>query len=186
MNLRKLSYTINHDLGKHKKMGGMREGSGKGKSGYYKGFFLNSTYELAYLIYCLDHNIAIERNTKGYPYFDPDRNGWFTYYPDFMCSDRLIEIKGYRSRLNEYKLSGVTEPISILYKEDLKDIFSYVASKTGINIDDLYLLYENIPKIDKLCEECNTSFNMTKKKTRFCCQRCSAVFMGKSRKIGTP
>ena len=29
-------------------------GCGRGKAGWYKGFYLNSVYELAYLIYCLD------------------------------------------------------------------------------------------------------------------------------------
>ena len=29
--------------------------TGKGKKGWYKGFFCSSTYELAYVIFCLDH-----------------------------------------------------------------------------------------------------------------------------------
>ena len=44
--------------------GGYRQGSGRGKKGWYKGFFCDSSWELAYVIYCLDHNIDIKRNTN--------------------------------------------------------------------------------------------------------------------------
>ena len=42
--------------------------TGRGRKGYYKGFYCASTYELAYVIYCLDHNIQIERCKEYFEY----------------------------------------------------------------------------------------------------------------------
>jgi hypothetical protein len=36
--------------------------------GYYKGYYCASSYELIYLVYCLDHNINIERNKYTFVY----------------------------------------------------------------------------------------------------------------------
>ena len=122
--------------------GGLRERSGRGKSGHYQGFFLNSTYELAYIIYCLDHNIAIERNTKFWNYIHPITGNSHKYYPDFIVSGKLIEVKGYMTDIVRIKISAVNEPIQLLLKDDLKDIFKYVQEKTNLSIDKLYLLYD--------------------------------------------
>ncbi len=124
-------------------LGGHREGSGRGKSGWYRGMFLNSTYEIAFVMFYLDNNKRIERNKQGYKYFDPDRNGTYTYYPDFITDTGLVEIKGYRTVLDTYKLSGVKEPITILYKDDLMDIFEYAKQKASRPIERLFELYEN-------------------------------------------
>jgi hypothetical protein len=48
--------------------GGYRKGSGRGKSGWYKEYWCDSTYELCWLIYQLDHSIKPIRNEKGYTY----------------------------------------------------------------------------------------------------------------------
>ena len=45
------------------KSGGMRIGAGRAKSGWYKGIFCNSSYELAWVIYSLDNNVKFKRNT---------------------------------------------------------------------------------------------------------------------------
>ena len=42
--------------------------TGRGKKGYYKNIYCSSTYELAFLIYCLDHNINISRYAGYYTY----------------------------------------------------------------------------------------------------------------------
>lgn len=126
------------------KPGIVRNRAGRGKSGKYKGCWFNSTYELAYYIYCIDHNIRIERNQQCFDYFNPDSITWHKFYPDFRVNGKLVEIKGYKNKLNDYKLSGVTEPIDILYKEDLQEIFTYIQNKTQLKIDKLYHLYEEI------------------------------------------
>lgn len=55
-------------IAKQKGLGGYVEGSGRGKKGRYKGFYCDSSWELAYVMYCLDHNICIERNTAKFEY----------------------------------------------------------------------------------------------------------------------
>lgn len=122
--------------------GGYRKGSGRGKSGIYRGMHLDSTYEIAVVMYYTDHGMLIERNRTGYRYFDPDRGDFFTYYPDFITADGLLEIKGYKTALDDYKLSGVDIPIKILYKSDLTDIFEYAKEKASRPIKRLFELYE--------------------------------------------
>lgn len=121
--------------------GGYRHGSGRGKHGWYKGFYLDSTYELAYVIYCLDHNIEIKRNKKYYEYNDKDGKRK-KYYPDFIVDGNLVEIKGYYTyNLNE-KLAAVDEPIQVMFADDLKHVFEYVENKTGLAVKELHALYE--------------------------------------------
>lgn len=160
--------------------GGYREGSGRGKSGYYNGIFINSTYEAAFLIYNLDHNISIERNLQGFKYFDPKRNQSFMYYPDFRVNGKLIEIKGFKSELDLYKLSSVNEDITILYKDDLLDIFNYVENKTNIKIKFLFKLYDNFkPKYQKICSICNKAFYTQRKKALLCSRTCAGIHASK-------
>lgn len=53
---------------KNKKSGGYRKNGGKGIRGWYKGYWCDSSWELAYVIYNLEHNIHFIRNTKGFNY----------------------------------------------------------------------------------------------------------------------
>ena len=53
---------------KNKKSGGYRRNGGKGIRGWYKGYWCDSSWELAYVIYNLEHNIHFIRNTKGFNY----------------------------------------------------------------------------------------------------------------------
>jgi len=121
--------------------GGYRKGSGRGKHGWYKNFYLDSTYELAYLIYCLDHNINIQRNKKFFNYYN-SKNQIRKFYPDFLVEGKLIEIKGYYVKDLDFKLKAVDEPLQVLFPKDLTNIFQYVENKTGLKIKNLYQLYE--------------------------------------------
>ena len=40
--------------------GGLRPGSGRGKMGYYKGYYCRSSWELAWIVYQIEHNIINE------------------------------------------------------------------------------------------------------------------------------
>lgn len=117
------------------KNGGYRQGSGRGKKGWYKGFFCDSSYELAYIIYCLDHNISIERNTTKlkYSWEGKERN----YIPDFIVDGKLVEIKGYKTKQWEAKLEAYPD-IRVLYEKDLKDVFEYVHTKYGKDFINMY------------------------------------------------
>ncbi len=63
------------------------------KYGTYKGYHCDSSWELAFVIYHLDHNIVIVKNDTPFLYM---HNGIsHTYYPDFIIDDVYYEIKGY-------------------------------------------------------------------------------------------
>ncbi len=117
--------------------GGYREGSGRGKSGWYKGIHCDSSWELAYLMYHLDNNIKIERCKKSYEY--NYNNEIHKYYPDFIVNNTLIEIKGYKTpQWEEKKKIAEILNIKVLYKEDIQYYLDYVKEKYGINFIEYY------------------------------------------------
>jgi hypothetical protein len=65
----------------------------KNHYGNYKGFSYESSWELAFIKFCLNHNIEIERNKKGFVYWFQDKK--HRYYPDFYLPevDQYIEVK---------------------------------------------------------------------------------------------
>ena len=48
----------------NKLAGGYRRGSGRGKKGWYKGYWCDSSWELAWVIYSLEHGVEFTRNWK--------------------------------------------------------------------------------------------------------------------------
>lgn len=157
--------------------GGYREKSGRGKSGYYKGIFCNSQWELAYLIWMFDHERSVIRNTKGYPYVDPDSGKVRTYYPDFITDEGLIEVKGWgrRSGINAAKIAAVDGPIKFLYEADLEHVFEYIARTYGKSRYNVFELYENRPDHRFAhCRICNGQFEVRRKsKGLYCSPKCS-------------
>jgi hypothetical protein len=115
--------------------GGHRLGSGRGKKGWYKGFFCDSSWELAYVIYCLDHGIDIKRNTdkRKYEYNNIERN----YIPDFIVNGILTEIKGYKTDQWMAKLK-FNPDVNVLYEKDLQLMFKYVVTTYGKDFIKLY------------------------------------------------
>jgi hypothetical protein len=115
--------------------GGYRKGSGIGKSGWYKGIWCDSSYELAWVIYQIEHNIPFERNREKYSYV---WNGVIKHYiPDFIKYGQIIEIKGYVDAQVEAKLQSVSN-LKILFRKDLNEEFEYVESKYGKDFIKLY------------------------------------------------
>lgn len=115
--------------------GGYRQGSGRGKKGWYKGFFCDSSYELAYIIFCLDHDIDIKRNTeiRKYQWEGRERN----YIPDFVVNGEVVEIKGYKTKQWEAKLESNPD-VKVLYEKDLNNVFDYVIATYGKDFVRLY------------------------------------------------
>lgn len=117
--------------------------SGRGKKGWYKGYFCDSTYELAYIIYCLDHNVSIKRNKE---YFLYEYQGKLhRYYPDFIVDGVIVEIKGFANGALPYKeqsLKDSGKPYKILFPKDLQDVFKYIQTRynktVDVNIHELY------------------------------------------------
>lgn len=158
--------------------GGYRIGSGRGKNGWYRGYWCDSSYELAWVIYSLDHDIRFTRNTNGYEY---QWNGkTHKYYPDFLLTDQheLVEIKGYLDEKSEAKRQSVTDKkLRILMKSDLKEIFEYVHSTYGT---DFIRLYEGNPHNEKKneCKVCGKPC-----KQYYCSRQCTGRGNNRNSKI---
>lgn len=173
--LLKINNGKNH---KNLKLGGYVPNSCRGKCGYYKGIYCDSTYELVYLIYCLDHNIDIKRCEETFEY---EYEGKIhTYHPDFVVNNELIEIKNYYRELNDIKLQAVNKPIKILYYDDLCDIFEYVSKtynkKYSRHSNNFYELYDDYkPKYTYICDTCGKEFSKNRKvktELKFCSRKC--------------
>ncbi len=120
-----------------KASGGIRRGSSRGKSGWYKGYWCDSSYELAYVIYNLDHGISFERNSDGFNY--EFRNKIRKFYPDFISNGSYVEIKNFKSEETNAKISQFPHKIDIFYKEYiLENFMPYVVSKYGKDFIRLY------------------------------------------------
>lgn len=173
--------------GSYKKIGGYRAGSGRSKSGYYKGFFCGSTYELVYYIYCRDHGINIERNEKTFAYEWEGKT--HTYLPDFRTDEGLIEIKGYHTKQVDAKLSGVDEPIKILYAKDLEPMMQYIDKIYNVyhrgKTNNYYTLYDEYkPQHEYVCSHCGKLFTRDKKsktKHTFCSKRCCGKYVASNK-----
>lgn len=140
-------------------MGGYRPGSGRSKSGWYKGFYCGSTWELAFLIWCLDHEIPIERCNEKFSYSLEGKQR--TYLPDFRINDLYVEIKGFLTNQVQEKTSQFPKKLIILFEEDLQHVFNYVKNVYGNNY---FELYENNPH------------NQKKNNCRVCCNPCKNVY----------
>lgn len=128
-------------------MGGYRKGSGRGKKGNYKGYWCDSSWELAFVIYNLEHNIKFERNKRKFVYVYEGKE--LNYLPDFIIDGKYIEIKGYSSKQWEAKFNQFPkeETLEVIDKHTIKPYINYVEQKYGKNY---ITLYENsIYKKDK-------------------------------------
>lgn len=119
------------------KFGGYRKGSGRGKSGWYKSYWCDSTWELAWIIYHLDHDIKFERNKIGFEYFYNNRKCKF--YPDFLIKGIYIEIKGYMDDKNLEKIKQFQYPLELIVgKIGIKKYLDYAKNKYGSDLTKLY------------------------------------------------
>jgi len=127
--------------------GGYIRGSGRGKKGWYKGYWCDSSWELAWVIYQLDNNNKIKRNLKKFEY--NYKNEKHHYIPDFIMYGKYYEIKGYMTEKSKEKIKQFNEKIIVVDKEKIKPILEYVEKKYGKNYISLYENYK--PKICKNC-----------------------------------
>jgi len=123
-------------------------GAGRGKSGTYKGYYCDSTWELAFTVYNIEHNIKFLRNNKGFDYIFENKK--HKYYPDYIINGEFVEIKGVDNDLWQAKLKHFPYKIKVLYKKEMKKYFDYIIGKYGNNYIYLYdekIKYENICKV---------------------------------------
>lgn len=161
--------------------GGYREGSGRSKSGYYKGIYCGSTYELVWVIYRLDHNLTVKR-------FDGSIEGnGIKYFPDFIDGNTIIELKGFWNTLVDKKSELARQQgydVEILYKNDLKNEFEWV--KQNYQYVVLHELYDNSKSklLTYICSECGKEFISNRKRKsekKYCSRECAGVAANKQR-----
>ena len=133
---------ISSTMKKNPNSGGIRQGSGYGKGGWYKGYWCDSSWELAFIIYHIDNNIKFERNREGFEYLYQDKIS--KYYPDFIIDGIYYEIKGRRcyedlEDKTKSKIDQFNHRLIVLYENDVKEYLKYTISKYG---DDFVKLYE--------------------------------------------
>ena len=155
--------------------GGYRVGSGRSKSGYYKGIYCGSTYELCWVIYNLDHGVLFTRFPGKIEVDD------VVYYPDFLLDDgkTIIETKGYEAADSVDRKTKAAETLGytvhVLRREDLQKEFAYVSTVYGT--EKYYTLYDEYsPTYTYVCDHCLTSFSTdVRKKTDviFCSRVCA-------------
>ncbi len=166
-------------------MGGYRKGSGRSKSGYYKGIYCGSTYELCWVIYNIDHKIPFERFPGKL-----EKDG-VVYYPDFLLPDgkTIVETKGYEKKESVDKKTKVAESfgytVKILYKDDLQYAFDHV--EKIYNTKKFYELYDGYkPKYKHVCDSCQSEFRTDRKvktETKFCSRVCAGRFRKSKNKM---
>jgi hypothetical protein len=120
------------------KSGGYRKGSGRGKSGWYKGYWCDSTWELAWIIYNIEHGVQFSRNTNGFHYNYREKK--YKFFPDFILADgTYVEIKGYMDDKNVEKIKQFNRLLQIIVgKVGIKPYLDYVISKYGKDFKKLY------------------------------------------------
>jgi hypothetical protein len=125
---------------KSPKLGGARKGSGHSKSGYYQGIYCGSTWEIAWVIYCIDHQISFARNTERFSYhFNGTHH---EYIPDFILKDgTYLEIKGYSTDQWIAKQAAFPKALIVIGKKEISTYIKYVKKK--YSVANLVLLYQS-------------------------------------------
>lgn len=150
------------------KCGGYRVGAGRGKSGWYKGIFCNSSYELAWVLFNLENGISFIRNSDWFEYLNTDGKK-SKYYPDYklLNTNEYVEIKGYKEKEFFNKTDNFPKKLIVLDKEKMKPILEFVIGKYG---KDFISLYEGNPhtKKTKSCSICGKPA-----KNQYCSRICA-------------
>lgn len=124
------------EVAKANGLGGYVKGSGRGKKGWYKGFFCDSSWELAYLVYHLDHGIPVKRNNEKFEYeFEGKKKN---YIPDFLLEDRFVEIKGYQTKQWQAKKEQFPHKLEVLAAKEIQPYLDYAVAKYGKDFTKLY------------------------------------------------
>ena len=112
-------------------------GGGEAHRGYYKGVWCDSSWELAFLMGCLDRGLEIVRNTENFPY--PFRNGVKYYRPDFIVEGKYVEIKGVMDGRSKRKVTNFHFPLLIIGEKEIQPYLEYAKMKYG---EDFWRLLE--------------------------------------------
>lgn len=110
------------------------------KCGWYKNIWCDSSWELAFLLYCLDNNYNISRNHDAFIYKLKD-NTLHTYYPDFKIENIYYEIKGRVDDICLIKIDAVRKlgkEIILIDDTTIEKYLDYAIDKYGKSFIELY------------------------------------------------
>lgn len=109
------------------------------KYGTYKGYYCDSSWELAFIMYCIDNGIDVERNTSVYFEYDVG-NKRYKFYPDFIIGNVFYEIKGGYDKNIEYKLKCFpsNKILVLINKDGIKKYLNYAKSTYGLEFASMY------------------------------------------------
>lgn len=114
-----------------------KNASFRGKHGWYNGYWCDSSWELAFVIYNLEYDIKFQRNTQKFEYEFEGKK--YNYYPDFIMEDgTYIEIKGYETEKDKAKYIYFPYKLKVLKRKDIKYILDYVNKKYSKDFVTLY------------------------------------------------
>lgn len=121
-------------------VGGYRPNSGKGKKFEYQGYWCDSSWELAFVVYNLNHKIKFKRNTEGFDYIY--QNKTYKYYPDFIIyedgKEQYIEIKNYDNERTLAKYKYFPYNLKVYYYNEMKIYLDYIEQTYGNLFYDKY------------------------------------------------
>lgn len=147
-------------------LGTAKKGAGRGKHGWYKGYWCDSSWELAWVIFNLEHGIKFERNTQGFEYeFEGKKH---KYFPDFRLENgSYVEVKGWLDNKTKVKIASFNGSLTIIGSKEIKPYLEYVVSKYGKSFINLY---EGIKKTLSVCSDCGKEISFQSKR----CKKCAA------------
>lgn len=110
----------------------------KYKFGTYRGYHCDSSWELAFVIYNLDHNISFVRNIDRFPYLYNEVIHY--YYPDFVVEDTYYEIKSYFDDRVKAKCESFPKDKSLIIIDQVKiqPYLEYCEATYGKDFATLY------------------------------------------------
>lgn len=112
----------------------------RGHKGYYNGIWCDSSWELAFVIYCISNKIPVMRNFDRFEYnFGGNTH---IYVPDFYLPDtqQYVEIKGYKDKKAIAKAEQCYTKYNVVEYDakKLQPILDFVKSNFGNNFISLY------------------------------------------------
>jgi hypothetical protein len=114
----------------------MKRGRGIFRSGTYKGFKCDSSWELALLLYSLDNNSIVERNRQSFQYTHEGRTR--RYYPDFVIDGKYVEVKGRVRDVDFSKWDQFPHELEIIGADKIHSYIKYSQDKYGLDFIKMY------------------------------------------------
>lgn len=102
------------------------------------GLYCDSSWELAFVVFCLEHGIEICRCVERFPYVFEGKT--HTYLPDFIIDGKYVEIKGFSTPQWESKKEQFPYDLLVITGLEITTYIDYVKDKYGNDFTSLYSL----------------------------------------------